>query len=173
MPSDSMSDERFDDALIYISRHSVEGAWGFVINRPSLVSVGKLLNELGLPATHKTMNTLALEGGVLRPEAGFVLHTGLPNFGSGFAIAENICLTTSKDILAWIAHDRLPHYLLCMGFCGWIQGQLEAELANGDWLVCPADLDIIFRASFEDRLDLAYQKLGIDRDKFTTTTGFA
>ena len=173
LPSPSMPDERFVDALIYVCRHSTDGAWGFVVNKPLSVSVGSLLHELDLPASQEAMNTPAMHGGFIRPEAGFVLHTGLPEFASSFAVSENVCITVSKDALNLISGDSLPHFLLCMGFCHWSAGQLEQEIDEQDWLVCPANLEILFRVKFEDRLALAYDKLGINPDKFTLTTGFA
>ena len=174
LPSPTMDDERFFEALIYVCRHTTQGAWGFIINQPLKVgSVGAILNELDLPSSQKAMNTPAMHGGFVRPEAGFVLHTGLPDFSSSFVIGENVCLTTSKDILQRLSADDLPHYLLCMGFCAWQSGQLEQELGQGDWLICPSDLKILFAMDFADRLPLTYQKLGINLDKYTNQIGRA
>ena len=33
IPSPQMTDERFMDAVIYICRHTKDGAWGFIINQ--------------------------------------------------------------------------------------------------------------------------------------------
>lgn len=169
-----MPDERFVNSLIYVCRHTPDGAWGFIVNQPLRhVSVGGLLQELALPSSQKMMNTPAMHGGFMRPEAGFVLHTGLPDFSSSFAIGENVCLTTSKDILKRLASDSLPHFLMCMGFCSWAKGQLDKEVSQGDWLLCPCDLQILFGAKFEDRLSLACQKLGINLDRYTDQIGHA
>lgn len=169
-----MPDERFADTLVYITRHTPEGAWGFVVNEPlNAISVGGLLGEMGMPSSQQAMNTPALHGGPVRPEAGFVLHTGLPDFASSFAIGESVCLTTSKDILERISEDSLAHFLVCMGFCNWGKGQLDKEVAQGDWIACPADLEILFRAPFEERISLVYDKLGINPDFFVATTGYA
>lgn len=173
LPSPDMPDERFADALIYLCRHTREGAWGFIVNQPLPQAVGTLLQELDLPSPRQTMQTPAMQGGFVRPEAGFVLHTGLPDYASSFAVGENVSVTTSKDILNRICMNELPHYLLCMGFCSWRAGQLEMELADNDWLVCPADLSILFEVKFADRLTLAYQKLGLNVDKFAVDVGRA
>ncbi|TWV82461.1 YqgE/AlgH family protein [Moraxella sp. VT-16-12] len=174
IPSPTMNDERFFDALIYVCRHTLQGAWGFIINQPlNIGSVGSILDELDLPSSQRNMNTPAMHGGFVRPEAGFVLHTGLPEYRSSFVIGENVCLTTSKDILQRLSCDELSHYLLCMGFCNWQAGQLEREIRQGDWLICPSDLQILFGADFADRLSLAYQKLGINLDKYTDQIGRA
>lgn len=169
-----MPDERFFDTLIYVCRHNADGAWGFIINMPLIsASVGGLLHEMDLPASQKAMNTPAMHGGFIRPEAGFVLHTGLPDFTSSFLVGENVCVTTSKDILTTISRDELPHFMLCMGFCSWGRGQLDKEVGEYDWLICPSDLQILFGVDNKDKLGLAYQKLGIDKQKFTIHTGFA
>ncbi|WII95253.1 YqgE/AlgH family protein [Moraxella haemolytica] len=173
LASPYMNDERFEQTLIYVCRHTADGAWGFVINQPLPTSVGGILTELDLPSSQLAMNTPAIAGGPMRPEAGFVLHTGLPNFNSSFAIGENVCLTTSKDILDRLSEDSLAHYLMCMGFCSWGTGQLEAEINTGDWFICPADLQILFRVPFDERLMQAYDKIGINPDNFVTTAGYA
>ncbi len=173
IPSAQMTDERFEGAVIYICRHTPEGAWGFVINQPLVNSVGGLLSELDLPVTAAAMNTPALDGGPVRPEAGFILHTGQPDYKSSFAIAENVCLTTSKDILTQLSYDGLRHYLLCMGYCNWGKGQLDAEVAAGDWHVCAADLPTLFSTPFEARLAACYEKIGIDPDRLISSVGYA
>ena len=102
-----------------------------------------------------------MHGGFVRPEAGFVLHTGLPEFKASIVVGENVCLTTSQDVLKQLGKNTLSHYMLLMGFCQWSKGQLDEELKQGDWLVCPCDLAVLFGADMEDRLTLARQKIGL------------
>lgn len=169
-----MDDDRFVDTVIYLCHHTDNGAWGFIINQPlPNTSVGSLLHELELASSQQNMNTLALQGGPIHPEAGFILHTGQPEYRSSFAISENICLTTSKDILELVAEDKVSHFLMCMGFCRWSKGQLEKELFQGDWFVCPADLQLLFGTPYEDRRQKAFDKLGINPLIFVDTIGTA
>lgn len=169
-----MSDPRFFDTLIYICQHTTDGAWGFIINQPlSLGSVGSVLQEFGVPSPTHTMHTPAMHGGFVYPEAGFVLHTGLPNFKASVPVGENVCLTTSKDILKHLGKNTLSHYMLLMGFCQWSKGQLDEELKQGDWLVCPCDLQILFRADFKDRLALARQKIALPTQEMLPVVGRA
>lgn len=172
IPSPTMSDERFGEALIYVCRHTKEGAWGFIINKPLPTPVGMILHDFSLPSPLSTMNTPLMHGGFVRPEAGFVLHTGLPNFTSSFVVGENVCLTTSKDILERISQEAIEHYLLCMGFCQWSGGQLEKEIRHGDWFGAPSDLKILFKTAFHMRLKDAKDSIGI-RDTLVEHTGRA
>lgn len=175
IPSTHMNDPRFFDSVLYICRHSSEGAWGFIINQPSSsMSVGGLLGEMHIDAGAAAMKIPAMNGGVIRPEAGFVLHTGLPKFQSSFAISENVCLTTSRDILPHLAPTaQFAHYLLMMGFCSWGAGQLEQELQAGDWLSCPADSAILFHTPAHEKLALVHDKLGLGEHHLAPIIGQA
>lgn len=175
IPSSHMSDPRFFGAVIYLCRHNADGAWGFIVNQPSAtMSVGGLLAEMHIDAGAAAMKTPAMHGGFLRPEAGFILHTGLPEFQSSFAISENICLTTSRDILSCLAPvSQFSHYLLLMGFCSWQGGQLEKELEHGDWLSCPADVAILFHKPAQDKLAMVYNKLGLNDNHLSPLIGQA
>lgn len=175
LPTAQMGDPRFFDALIYICRYGKEGAWGFIVNEPSaFMTVGGLLAEMEIDGGHEAMNIPAMKGGVLRPEAGFILHTGLPEFESSFAIGENICLTTSRDILSRLAPvSQFSHYLLLMGFCSWRAGQLEKEISAGDWLTCPARADILFHKDHTKKIELAYESMGISAELLSPIIGQA
>ncbi len=174
LPTDNMQDPRFFGALVYICRYSQDGAWGFIVNEPLAgMSVGGLLGELRIDGGSRAMMISAMNGGFLRPEAGFVLHTGLPNYDSSFAIGENISLTTSRDILPLLMGEAVSHFLLVMGFCSWKKGQLEDEIKRGDWLTCPADAGILFHPDNSQKLALAYKKLGLSEHHASLGVGFA
>lgn len=170
-----MGDERFFGSLLYICKHSKDGAWGFIINKPSAsISVGGLLHDMHIDAGANVMKIPAMKGGVMRTEAGFILHTGLPEFASSFAISENICLTTSRDILPHLApNPQFSHYLVLMGFCSWGAGQLENEIHQGSWLSCPAKIDIVFHDNHDEKLNLVYQELGLNPTLLTPNIAMA
>lgn len=175
LPTAQMSDPRFFDALILVCRHSSDGAWGFIVNQPNpTMSVGGLLAEMEIDAGRDAMLTPSMRGGVLRGEAGFVLHTGLPEFESSYVVGENICLTTSRDILPHLTSPSgFTHFLLLMGFCSWQSGQLEKEIASGDWLTCPATSDVLFYPDHNKKLSMAYDNLGICPNKLSPVIGQA
>ena len=72
-----MQDEFFANTVIYLARHDQDGAQGIIINRPSSIQIKELLNDLEIDADYVHPHAV-LQGGPLRPEAGFVLHTGQP-----------------------------------------------------------------------------------------------
>lgn len=175
IPTNQMDDERFIDSLIYICRHHKDGAWGFIINRPNDdMSVGGLLLNAKIDAGATAMHMPTLDGGPVREEAGFVLHTGLPTYQSSFALSENLCLTTSRDILRDLTNSaKISHFLLCLGFCSWGRGQLETEIGRGDWLVTPAKIDVLFHADHHKKRHLALSSMGLNPNHFFAMVGRA
>ena len=168
-----LADDFFANTVVYIARHDEDGAQGIIVNRPSGIQVKELLNDLDIEADHVRPHEV-LQGGPLRPEAGFVLHTGQPTWHSSIAVGENICITTSKDILDAIAHNEgVGRYQIALGYASWEKNQLEEEMSRGDWLICDSDMDLIFNLPYDDRWDAAYKKMGVDRTWLSSEIGHA
>jgi putative transcriptional regulator len=63
--------------------------------------------------------------------------------------------------------------LVALGYAGWGEGQLEAEIAANSWLTVPASKAIIFNTPFEQRWTAAAQALGIDVNLISNVAGHA
>ena len=71
-------------------------------------------------------------------------------------------MLSSKDILKDIANHHDPeHLLITNGYTGWEAGQIE-QIAHNNWLVTPADTQIMFNTPIEHRWVAAAQQLGVD-----------
>jgi putative transcriptional regulator len=78
-------------------------------------------------------------------------------------VNETVWLTTSKDVLVDIASGSGPdQHLVALGYAGWTAGQLEQEIAENSWLTAPADQQILFEVSAQEKLACAGRLLGID-----------
>lgn len=168
-----LGDDFFAQTLVYIARHDAEGALGLIVNRPSRVDIKDLLADLNINTDHVKPHAV-LEGGPVRPEVGFVLHTGHPKWHSSMGVSENVCITTSKDILEAIAHNEgVNHYQIMLGHSSWAPNQLEQELARGDWLVCEPDMGLLFHLPYDQRWQAAAAKLGLDMNWLSADIGHA
>lgn len=168
-----MQDDYFSQSVIYMARHDDKGAQGLIINRPSPIALKELLEDLDITADHVIPHAV-LQGGPVHPEVGFVLHTGQPTWHSSIAIGENVCITTSRDVLEAIAHNEgVGQYQLVLGYASWHKDQLQQEIARGDWLVCDSDMDLIFNLPYETRWTAAYHKIGLDHDWLSYDIGHA
>lgn len=153
----------FGDTISYLCEHNDDGALGLVINRPLQdVQLGELFDQLSITGTHHR-DAPVLEGGPVQRDRGFVLHSDDLVLESTLRLEDGLALTTAREMLAAIAEDAGPQrFLVCVGYAGWGEGQLEGEMADNSWLSCPADPDIIFEVPWNQRVERAAASLGID-----------
>jgi putative transcriptional regulator len=115
-----------------------------------------------------------LIGGPVQPERGFVLHTPHGQWESSFKISDQICVTTSRDVLAAIAAGNGPRdALVTLGYSGWSAGQIETELKENAWLTVPAAENVLFSTLLEQRWEAAAGLVGIDISNLTDYAGHA
>ena len=134
-----------------------------MINRPTNVTLAELLAQLGMDVRGMPLDVPVMEGGPVASERGFILHTDDKSFPTSLSLDDGVMLSTGREVLEAIADGNGPtDYLVAMGFAGWDEGQLEAELSQNAWLTCPGDSEILFNTPFEQRVNKAAAALGID-----------
>ncbi|MGH1352263.1 MAG: YqgE/AlgH family protein [Methyloligellaceae bacterium] len=176
----SISDTRFDHAVIYICAHSTEGAMGIIVNQPAdHISFPELVEQLEIEPDAEDLTTLASMpvhvGGPVETGRGFVLHSS-DYFADNatLTINDSVYLTATIDILRAIVNGDGPKKsLLALGFAGWSPGQLEEEIQENGWLNCDADADIIFNCETSKKYKKALAKLGVDPSHLVGEAGHA
>ena len=172
----SLEDPFFERSLTYICEHNDEGAMGIVINQPSSMNLQQLLEQTDkdLAVAENKQEQIVLTGGPVNQERGFVLHSDQGQWSSSLTLADNIVITTSKDILSAIGTNAGPDKsLIALGYAGWTAGQLEKELQDNTWLTIEADPDILFNTPIGEKWQAAVNKLGIDVWQLTPDVGHA
>src|SRR5262249_3430476 len=113
-------------------------------------------------------------GGPVEPGRGFVLHSADYREEATLAIADNIAVTATLDILRAIGHGAGPRRsLLALGYAGWAPGQLDAEIQANGWLSVAADSELVFDRDVDSKWQRALGKLGIDLSMLSTDAGHA
>jgi putative transcriptional regulator len=170
-----LQDSYFANTVIYLWRHSQEGALGLVINLPIKLRLSEIFEQLSMEETRERgANQIVLSGGPVETEKGFVLHDSPPGWPSSLSITDSITITTSRDILADIARGNGPqNYLVALGCAGWSPGQLEQELKENSWLTCKARKDIIFSHDFANKPEMATALLGFSLSQLTSDVGYS
>ena len=171
----TLDDPHFSHTVTYICEHSPQGAMGVIINRPTELVLGDLLEQLGIEAgDNEIALTPVYNGGPVQIERGFILHQPLGDWDSTLPVNEKTGLTMSQDILEAIAHGMGPDkYHIALGYAGWDEGQLEEELLSNAWLSGPADEKIIFNEPVEQRWQAAAASLGVELNMLSSDVGHA
>jgi putative transcriptional regulator len=133
-----MLDPNFMHSVVLIVQHTHEGAYGFVINRPSPITVNLLFSD------HPLLSKLRFavhSGGPIGLDTFQFLHCMPEWIPGGSEVHPGLFIGGDLDALAGgIAADpeqASRQVRLLLGYSGWGAGQLEAELERGSWVPAP------------------------------------
>ena len=130
--TDALIDSIFEDTTILIVKHDNEGTTGFVTNKP----LHKSWHEL-IEFNHSKPYPL-MDGGPVDKDHLFVLHkrpdliTEGEQIHSGFYLGGNM-----KDLIEAINNNSVheQEIQLFIGYCGWDEEELAAEIEEGSWVI--------------------------------------
>lgn len=126
-------DPNFARSVILLVEYSREdGAFGLIVNQPTTHRVQDVLPPLAEKANDAG---LLHRGGPVSPEQVFVLIHSEEPIPDATPIVDRLHLTASRPVLeqALSAPAGDSAVRVFSGYAGWGTGQLESELARGDW----------------------------------------
>lgn len=171
----SLHDPNFERSVVYVCEHHTQGSVGLIINRPMQYPLSIVFEQLEIEPIRVEQNRLPLLfGGPVQPERGFVIHKQVGGWRSSLFLQDEVTVTTSNDIIRAIAQDTGPKdVLVTLGYSSWAEKQLEQEVMDNMWLVCPYKSELLYEVSFEQRWDYAGSLLGIKMNQLVSSAGHA
>jgi putative transcriptional regulator len=151
----------YNRSVIYVCEHHEQGTVGLIINQPTPYPVSIIFDQLNIQGKKPEHNHMPLLfGGPLQPERGFVIHRPPGHWRSSLTLLkDNVTITTSNDIIRAVANNTGPEdVLIALGYVGWTSYQLEQEIMDNAWLVCPFKPELLF-----SWIDFGYRYESIDR----------
>lgn len=175
-----LADDGFAKSVVYMCEHTAQGALGFVINKPSDITLKHVFDKADMSLRREDLaKAFVFEGGPLQTERGFILHDRLTpdasiSYESSLPISGGLEMTTSKDVLEALSNGAGPRRVFfSLGYASWSRGQLEREIAENSWLTVEADVDLIFNTPPAQRYDKALKLLGLERWMISAEVGHA
>jgi putative transcriptional regulator len=155
-----MPDPRFRESVLVMCRHSPEGAFGLICNKPiAEVPFDDLMRQFqvaGERADGAPAHLAVHYGGPVEPQRGFLLHSTDWVEDGTWRVTKQIAMTVSRSGIVAIARGEGPkRYLFCIGYAGWGPGQIEGEFGRGDWETAPADAMLAFDGKHESKWERA------------------
>lgn len=140
LASPTLSDPNFARTVVLIGVHSEEGAMGIVLNRPSALTVGEAVPQL--EATLDEQEPVYI-GGPVQPNSIVLLAEFLDPSPAGLLVLGRIGFPAPDTDIEELTRATVRGRVFA-GYAGWSEGQLDAELDQGDWIVQPAQPQDVF-----------------------------
>jgi putative transcriptional regulator len=158
-------DPSFQRSVVLLLHHEEAGSLGFILNRPTAIRVREILREMNVGWGGRE-DSVAYFGGPVRQEIGTVLFAPVLDEGgpedTATEVLPGVALTQHIGDLSRLAEAPPEQFRLILGYAGWGEGQLMAEILRNDWLTAPASRELIFAADPEEVWDAALRSVGID-----------
>jgi len=158
-----LTDPPFLRSVVLLLDHGPEGAFGLVVNRPLGLTAAQIAQEPGetVEFPERRGKIPLYGGGPVETQAVFTLHSGLPIIwrSPGYReIRPGLFFEPSFPALKpyvsgeapELPLDDTPVIRLYLGYAGWGEGQLEAELDRGSWQVIEARSSLVFQTPPQD-----------------------
>jgi len=169
-----IGDPRFERAVIAMCAHDAEGALGIGIGS-EIAGLGfhELLNQLTIDSANCPNRGVSI-GGPVEPGRGFVIHSRDWAGQDTIDVAGRWALSGTLDVLRAIAAGKGPRqWLVALGYAGWGEGQLDAELTRHGWLTVEADAGLIFDVPAAERWAAGMAAAGVDPRLLSSQAGRA
>jgi putative transcriptional regulator len=147
LASPALRDPNFERSVVLVGVHSEQGAMGVVLNRPSEVTVGEAAPQLE-EAVEESERVFV--GGPVQPSSIVFLAEFLDPDPAGVLVLGRIGFPAPDAELQELARAT-GRVRVFAGFAGWGEGQLESEIADGDWIAQAALPEDVF-TELPDRL---------------------
>ncbi len=173
----SMTDQRFDKAVIFMCAHDSQGAMGLrVDDQMDDVHFEKIISQTDIKSDIAidldAVNVL--NGGPVESGRGFLLHSGDFQQKDTIRITRDYGVSGTVDALREVVEGNGPGKMLfVMGHAGWTAGQLDRELQDNVWLIANTTPEILFDVPYKDRWTFALKTMGIDPMMISSSVGHA
>ncbi len=156
-------DPFFYKSVVLLLQHQEEGSQGFIVNRPTGVKIGEILEDLEIPWLGDE-GSLAFFGGPVQPQLGTLLFRDErpADESTRFEICPGVALTQHLGDLESLAEEPPRSFRLLLGYAGWGDGQLVKEILRNDWITAPVTTELLFGDDPEEIWQLAMESVGIN-----------
>lgn len=132
--------EIFAKTVILLLHYDDNGAMGLVINRPTDIEPGELVDDAAAFSGYS--GTLYWGGPVQMDSLRALLLSDTPPKGAEAIVGSVHLVHIDEELLEEPADRANLRYFI--GYAGWGAGQLDREMERGSWHIVPATDEIVF-----------------------------
>ncbi|MBZ5737455.1 YqgE/AlgH family protein [Nocardioides mangrovi] len=140
----ALLDPNFVDTVVLLLDVDDQGALGVVLNRPSVIRVGDVLDAWAGAVDEPDV---LFQGGPVGPEGALAVAVlrDAADVPVGFRAVEGALGLVDLDTPVELLEGSLAGLRIFAGYAGWGAAQLDGEIEEGSWYVVPAEAADAFR----------------------------
>ncbi len=144
----AMPDPRFSQAVVLLLEHGADGTLGVIINRSTNIPLARAVPDLEVPG--KEGHRLYFGGPVALSTLLFLIRSEDPPAGARNVITD-VYYSADRATLEGLLTRRAGSDTLRLfaGHSGWAPGQLDSEIAAGDWSLVAGEAGTVFDTEVE------------------------
>ena len=134
----------FGGSVVVVLNNIGPAPAGLIVNRPTRLKVARLFPDL--ESLEQREDKVYFGGPVQVTSAVSFLFRSEVEPDNAARVLDGVYLSSDRKLLRkLLARDEPMEGLrIFVGYSGWSRGQLEAEVARGDWTLAPADAETLF-----------------------------
>ena len=138
-----LPDSNFKDSVVLVMNNIGPAPVGVITNKPTRIAVSRLFPDLERLA--QLADKLYFGGPVEIASVSFLFRADTPP-EHATQVLDGVYFSANRELLRkLLGRDKpMDGLRIFIGHSGWAPGQLEAEIARGDWTLAPAETDAIF-----------------------------
>jgi putative transcriptional regulator len=143
-----LPDPNFADSVVLVMNNLGPAPVGVIINRPTQLPVARLFPDLKRLA--QLRDTVYFGGPVDFGSVWFLVRAA-KRPEHAVEVCDGVYFGASRELLLQLLGRDKPMdgLRIFVGYSGWAPGQLEAEIAHGDWTLARAESEAIFHGKAE------------------------
>lgn len=152
-----LPDPNFERSIVLLCEHNESGSFGFVLNKPSLALLNDVMEGL------ETLNVPLFVGGPVQQDTLHYLHR-CDEVAGATQIAEDVYWGGDFDNLKFLINSQQINQKdikFFLGYSGWSEGQLNAELEADSWIVSNKfDGELVFETNPKEMWKKSLESMG-------------
>jgi len=164
-----LPDPFFRESVVLIAPSPVGQPIGVIVNRPTRVPLSGVFPDI--EALGSRGETLFFGGPVAREQLVVVFRATAPR-EDALEVLDGVFMTSSRDVFRelFARPNPVEGLKVFAGYAGWAPGQLEAEVARGDWHLAPADARVLFGTSPDKLWEELERRASAKKTRFTPSS---
>jgi len=142
-----LKDSNFARTVVFLCEHNAMGSFGFVLNKGYKHTIGELVYDL------EGSNFPVYYGGPVQPDTLHFLHRSPALIPGGLHITEDIYWGGEfNHVASLIKQNKLSNYSIrfYLGYSGWTEGQLDAEMNEKSWVLADGNSPLVFHRNINE-----------------------